>query len=68
MQYNPKSVEVSRKMKKISQLARDKKRAEEVEKMRSNVDLAKHLDELKSEMVSLFVKLGVMIFYITFLP
>lgn len=55
-------------MKKISQLARDKKRAEEVEKMRSNVDLAKHLDELKSEMVSLFVKLGVMIFYITFLP
>ncbi|KAL6194934.1 hypothetical protein ACLB2K_036009 [Fragaria x ananassa] len=50
LQYNPKSVEVSRKMKKISQLARDKKRAEEVEKMRSNVDLAKHLDELKSEM------------------
>ncbi|XP_050373493.1 uncharacterized protein LOC126791130 [Argentina anserina] len=49
LQYNPKSVEVSRKMKKISQLAKDKKRAEEVDKMRSNVDLAKHLDKLKSE-------------------
>ncbi|KAM5552800.1 hypothetical protein ABKV19_025159 [Rosa sericea] len=50
LQYNPKSVEVSRKMKRISQLTRDKERAEEVEKMRSNVDMAKHLDKLKSEM------------------
>jgi len=39
-------------MKRISQLARDKKRAEEVEKMRANVDVAKHLSTLKSELVS----------------
>lgn len=50
LQYNPQSTEVSRKIKRISQLARDKKRAQEVEKMRSNVDMAKHLDKLKSEM------------------
>jgi phage host-nuclease inhibitor protein Gam len=57
LQYNPQSTEVSRKIKRISQLARDKKRAQDVEQMRSNVDMAKHLDKLKSEMVSLFVKL-----------
>ncbi|KAJ8425804.1 hypothetical protein Cgig2_008853 [Carnegiea gigantea] len=49
-QYNPQSTEVSRKIKRISQLARDKKRAEEVEKMRANVDVAKHLSTLKSEL------------------
>lgn len=52
LQHNPKSTEVSKKIKKISQLARDKKRAEEVEMMRSNVDVAKHLSTVKSEMVS----------------
>ncbi|CAO2838441.1 unnamed protein product [Amaranthus hypochondriacus] len=50
LQHNPKSTEVSKKIKKISQLARDKKRAEEVEMMRSNVDVAKHLSTVKSEM------------------
>ncbi|CAK7327110.1 unnamed protein product [Dovyalis caffra] len=50
LQYNPQSTEVSRKIKRISQLARDKKRAQEVESMRSNVDMAKHLETLKSEM------------------
>lgn len=49
-QYNPQSTEVSRKIKRISQLARDKKRAEEVEKIRANVDVAKHLSTLKSEL------------------
>lgn len=50
LQYNPQSSEVSKKIKRISQLARDKKRAEEVEKMRSNVDVAKHLSTVKAEM------------------
>ncbi|XP_021716935.1 serine/threonine-protein phosphatase 5-like [Chenopodium quinoa] len=50
LQYNPQSTEVSKKIKKISQLARDKKQAEEVERMRSNVDVAKHLSTVKSEM------------------
>ena len=52
LQHNPKSTEVSKKIKKISLLAKDKKRAEEVEIMRSNVDVAKHLSIVKSEMVS----------------
>ncbi|XP_074307189.1 uncharacterized protein LOC141642313 [Silene latifolia] len=49
--YNPKSTEVSKKIKRISQLAKDKQRAEEVEKMRADVDVAKHLSALKSELV-----------------
>lgn len=31
---------------------KDKKRAQEVEKKRSNIDMTKHLDKLKSELVS----------------
>ncbi|KAJ7979993.1 Hsp70-hsp90 organizing protein 1 [Quillaja saponaria] len=50
LQNNPQSQEVSRKIKKINQLVRDKKRAQEVENMRSNIDMAKHLDTLKPEM------------------
>lgn len=50
LQYNPQSAEVSRKIKRVSQLAKDKKRAQEVENMRSNVDMVQHLDEFKSEM------------------
>ncbi|KAF5736804.1 putative heat shock protein 70 (HSP70)-interacting protein [Tripterygium wilfordii] len=50
LQYNSQSAEVSRKIKRISQLAKDKKRAQEVENMRSNVDMAKHLDTLRSEL------------------
>ncbi|XP_050220284.1 U-box domain-containing protein 70 [Mercurialis annua] len=50
LQYNPQSTEVSRKIKRISQLAKEKKRAQEVESLRSNVDLTKHLDKFKSEM------------------
>lgn len=34
-------------------MAKDKKRAQEVENLRSQVDIAKHLATLKSEMVSL---------------
>lgn len=50
--YNPQSLEVSKKIKTLSQLAKDMKRAEELENMRSNVDMAKHFDTLKSELVS----------------
>ncbi|EXB51145.1 Small glutamine-rich tetratricopeptide repeat-containing protein beta [Morus notabilis] len=50
VQFNPQSVEVSKKIKRIAQLAKNKKRAQEVENMRSNVDMAKHLDKLKAEM------------------
>lgn len=49
--YNPESAEVSKKIKRLTQLAKDKKRADEVENMRSNVDLAKHLDTLKAELM-----------------
>lgn len=39
----------------MNQLVKDSKRAQEVENMRSNVDVAKHLDTFKSEMVSILV-------------
>ncbi|KAG5587882.1 hypothetical protein H5410_048316 [Solanum commersonii] len=48
--YNPQSSEVSKKIKILTQLAKDKKRTEELENMRSNVDMAKHFDALKSEL------------------
>ncbi|PIN07608.1 Methylmalonate semialdehyde dehydrogenase [Handroanthus impetiginosus] len=50
LKYNAQSSEVSKKIKRLRQLARDKKRAQEVETMRSNIDVAKHLDSLKSEL------------------
>lgn len=53
LQYNPQSSEVSRKIKRISQLMKDKNRAQEVENLRSNIDMAKHLEKLKTEMVNL---------------
>jgi hypothetical protein len=42
---------------------KDSKRAQEVENMRSNVDMAKHLDTLKPEMVSTVV-LCILLIYI----
>ncbi|XWS08931.1 hypothetical protein CRYUN_Cryun40dG0042500 [Craigia yunnanensis] len=50
LQYNPQSAEVSRKIKRLCRLAKDKKRAQEVQNLRSNVDMAKSLETLKSEM------------------
>ncbi|KAL4311607.1 hypothetical protein GQ457_01G001980 [Hibiscus cannabinus] len=55
LQYNPQSAEVSRKIKRLSQLAKDKKRAQEVQNLRSNVDIAKSLETLKSEMSEKYV-------------
>ncbi|KAK4355568.1 hypothetical protein RND71_024539 [Anisodus tanguticus] len=48
--YNPQSSEVSKKIKTLTQLAKDKKRTEELKNMRSNVDIAKHFDTFKSEL------------------
>ena len=68
LEHNPQSSEVSRKIKKLTQLARDKKRVQEVENKRSNVDMAKHLETLKSELVSVVLLLSVMIsFYLVVL-
>lgn len=53
LQYNPQSEEVLKKIRKINQLAKDRDRAQEVENKRSNVDMAKHLDTLKPELVSI---------------
>ncbi|KAI7757993.1 hypothetical protein M8C21_018714 [Ambrosia artemisiifolia] len=50
LQHNPQNTEVSRKIKRLTQLSKDKKRSEEVNNLRSNVDLAKHLDAFKSEL------------------
>ncbi|KAJ4842779.1 hypothetical protein Tsubulata_024920 [Turnera subulata] len=50
LKYNPQSTEVSKKIKRIAQLAKEKKRAQEVENIRSNVDVTKHLEKIKSEM------------------
>ncbi|KAK8706471.1 hypothetical protein V6N13_050036 [Hibiscus sabdariffa] len=55
LQYNPQSAEVSRKIKRLSQLSKDKKRAQEVQNLRSNVDLAKSLETLKSELSEKYV-------------
>lgn len=52
LQYNPQSTEVSRKIKKLGQLQKEKQRAQELEYLRSNVDMAKHLESFKAEMVS----------------
>nr|XP_004247592.1 E3 ubiquitin-protein ligase CHIP [Solanum lycopersicum] len=48
--YNPQSSEVSKKIKTLTQLAKDKKRTEELENMRTNIDMAKHFHALKSEL------------------
>ncbi|XP_010434105.1 PREDICTED: uncharacterized protein LOC104718125 [Camelina sativa] len=50
LQHNPKNTEVSRKIKRLGQLQKDKQRAQELETLRSNVDMAKHLESFKSEM------------------
>ena len=52
LQYNPQSVEISKKIKRLTQLAREKKRAEEVENIRSNINMGKFLEPLKPEFVS----------------
>ncbi|KAI3459416.1 hypothetical protein Pfo_016079 [Paulownia fortunei] len=52
LKYNAQSSEMSKKIKRLTQLTRDKKQAQEVETMRSNVDVAKHLESVKSKLSS----------------
>ncbi|CAD6267064.1 unnamed protein product [Miscanthus lutarioriparius] len=52
LQHNSQNTEVSRKIKRLSQLAREKKRALDVENMRSNVDIAKNLESMKTELAA----------------
>ncbi|ONK74352.1 uncharacterized protein A4U43_C03F5350 [Asparagus officinalis] len=49
LKFNPKSLEVSKKIKRLTQLAIEKKQAEERESIRSSVDMRKYLDPLRSE-------------------
>ncbi|EPS67206.1 hypothetical protein M569_07567, partial [Genlisea aurea] len=55
LKYNAQSSEVNKKIKKLLQLVKDKKRAQEFESMRSNIDVAKSMDSFKIE---LFDKCG----------
>ncbi|MCL7037261.1 hypothetical protein MKW94_019284 [Papaver nudicaule] len=52
LQYNSQSAEVSRKIKRLGQLAKDKKRVQELESIRSNIDMGKQLEALKKELVT----------------
>lgn len=54
LQYNPQSAEISKKIKRLTQLAREKKRAEEVENIRSNMDMGKYLEYMKPEFSARF--------------
>ncbi|KAG0497221.1 hypothetical protein HPP92_001912 [Vanilla planifolia] len=56
--YNPQSVEVSKKIKKLSLLAKEKKQAEELESIRSRLDMKIYLEPFKSELVEKFVSGG----------
>ncbi|TVU49192.1 hypothetical protein EJB05_00490 [Eragrostis curvula] len=58
LQHNPQNTEVSRKIKRLTQLAREKKRALDVESMRSNVDIGKNLQSLKTELVAKYGDAG----------
>ncbi|KAL6847247.1 hypothetical protein ACP4OV_023100 [Aristida adscensionis] len=52
LQHNPQNAEVSRKIKRLSQLAREKKRSFDVESTHSNIDIVKNLESLKTELVA----------------
>lgn len=55
LQHNPQNTEVARKIKRLTQLAREQKRAVDVENLRSNIDIGKNLQSLKKELVSFFI-------------
>ncbi|XP_078442642.1 tetratricopeptide repeat (TPR)-like superfamily protein [Wolffia australiana] len=50
LQHNPQNTEVSRKIKRLSQVAREHTRTLELESMRSNINMRKELDPLKIEL------------------
>jgi hypothetical protein len=55
LQHNPQNIEVSMKIKRLTQLAREKKRALDVESMRSNIDIGRNFQSLKTELMSLLL-------------
>ncbi|XP_037432397.1 RNA polymerase II-associated protein 3-like [Triticum dicoccoides] len=52
LQHNPQNTEVARKIKRLTQLAREQKRAVDVENLRSNIDIRKNLQSLKKELAT----------------
>jgi hypothetical protein len=62
LQHNPQNIEVSMKTKRLTQLAREKKRALDVESMRSNIDIGRNFESLKTELVSLLLRFVDVIF------
>jgi hypothetical protein len=55
LQHNAENTEVSRKIKRLTQLARGQKRAVDVANMRSSIDVGKNLGSLKTELVSFMI-------------
>ncbi|KAK1287870.1 hypothetical protein QJS10_CPB19g00888 [Acorus calamus] len=53
LQHSPQSTEVPRKIKRLEQLAKDKKRIQEIENIRSSVDVKNCLDSLKPELLKI---------------
>uniref|UniRef100_A0ACD5YJY1 Uncharacterized protein n=1 Tax=Avena sativa TaxID=4498 RepID=A0ACD5YJY1_AVESA len=52
LQHNPQNTEVSRKIKRLTQLAREQKRSVDVENQRSNIDVGRNLGSLKTELAA----------------
>ncbi|CAA7404015.1 unnamed protein product [Spirodela intermedia] len=50
LQHNPQSTEVSRKIKRLMQVAKEHTRTQELESIRSNIDMRKYLDPFKNEL------------------
>ncbi|KAL9255322.1 Stress-induced-phosphoprotein 1-like protein [Drosera capensis] len=50
LKYNSRNAEVSKKIKRLEQVIKEKRRSEELASIRSNVDMAKHLSAVKSEL------------------
>lgn len=59
--YNPQSVEISKKIKRLSQLDKEKKRSQEVENIKSNVDMRNFFGPLKPEIVSFIMTIQLFI-------
>ncbi|KAL9248650.1 Stress-induced-phosphoprotein 1-like protein [Drosera capensis] len=51
LKYNSQNAEVSKKIKKLEQVIKEKKRSKELASIRSNVDMARHMSAVKSELV-----------------
>lgn len=58
LQYDPQSLEISKKIKRLIQLAREKKRAEEVENIWSNIDMGKYFGTLETWICEFLIPKG----------